>query len=182
IERPDYALLSAGARVVPEFTSSTLDIRPRGMIRRTLANLLGHGTLVQARPPATVLDPDNNLGKCWPMSGTIGSIGIALTRKIKIEEIVIEHVNFKLAYEIESAIKDFEIWSWNEKSNLLIKIGEGIFDINKKDYIQKFPIITKDEEEEEEKFESNLVVIKILSNSGNPDFTCLYRVRVHGSR
>lgn len=174
ISRPDYALGSGGGRIIPNFTTSTLDVLPRGFVRRTLAKILGAGSLAIARPPATALDADNSLGKCWPMAGSEGTLGIALARRVVVDELVLEHVDGRIAYELDSAPRDFQLWAFDDVLNDLVQIGEGIFDVSKPASLQRFPI--------NDGFETQMIVLKVLSNSGNPDFTCLYRVRIHGHK
>ncbi|KAH9813535.1 UNC-like C-terminal-domain-containing protein [Melampsora americana] len=184
IHQPDYALLSGGARIIPDLTSNTFEIKPKGIIRSTLSTLIGRGNLVIARPPSTVLEPETSIGKCWPMSGNVGQIGIALARKIVVKEIVIEHVEFSLAYELDSAIREFEVLGYDEVSKGWKSLGNGTFEISKsnlKRSIQRFRL-NGNEDEIDHQFETGLIVLKVLSNYGNSEFTCLYRVRVLGER
>ncbi|EGG06424.1 uncharacterized protein MELLADRAFT_36137 [Melampsora larici-populina 98AG31] len=183
INQPDYALFSGGARIIPDLTSATFDIKPKGFIKSTLSSLIGRGNLVIARGPSTVLEPDRSIGKCWPMNGNLGQIGIALARKIVVKEIVIEHVQFSLAYELDSALREFEVLGYDEVRKVWRTLGNGTFDIfdSKVNSIQRFQM-NYPSEEEDDQFETGLVVLKVLSNHGNSEFTCLYRIRVLGER
>lgn len=174
INQPDYALLSGGARVIPDLTSLTLELKPKGIVRSTLSWMIGGGNLVMARPPSTVLEPDKSIGKCWPMSGDVGQIGIALARKVVVREIVIEHVQFDLAYELDSAVREFEVHGYDSDENGWKKLGDGTFDLEQRSAVQRFGM--------NEEVRTQMVVVKVLSNYGNKEFTCLYRIRVLGER
>lgn len=52
---------------------------------------------------------------------------------------------------------------------------EGTYDINTTENIQNFVVKSAVERP------VRIVTLKVLSNSGNPDYTCLYRFRVHGA-
>ncbi|CAM9363962.1 unnamed protein product [Hapterophycus canaliculatus] len=54
-----------------------------------------------------------------------------------------------------------------------VTLGHGVYDVHGR-AIQTFPISSP------LGVKFTVIQLKINSNWGNPDFTCLYRVRVHG--
>ena len=127
-------------------------------------------------PPLTVLVSDLSLGTGWPFHRTTGQIGIQLLQIIRVKHITISHVSQSLAYDIWTAPQKFELWGVDHNSHefqgtLLLY---GTYEINGLDNVQEFSV---------EKTKSQIysrVLLKIISNHGNPNLTCLYRVQVYG--
>ncbi|WWC69391.1 uncharacterized protein I206_103330 [Kwoniella pini CBS 10737] len=191
IARTDYALFTAGARVIPQLTSDTLVLSTSSK----LGKLIMGSKDVQGRPPATALHPDTSVGSCWPFTGSQGSLGIMLTRRVGITDITIEHAPKELALDMTTAPKVItimgvidneddkrkvaEYWSQkNESENVPdhLPLGTISYDINSISNIQTFPI---SDEIRDLNIKVGIVIFKVESNYGG-DFTCLYRVRVHG--
>ncbi|KAJ3397945.1 Secreted beta-glucosidase sun1 [Lobulomyces angularis] len=134
-----------------------------------------------------------------------GYFGIMLSRKITPTSITIEHVAKQLNFKnnFKSAPKNFKVYAVYHK---LTDSNEGDYikeNINGVDYFLA-PLITSDNKfydinkendgtelvfgrseiqsfEVENKLEGvEKVFVKIESNWGNDDYTCIYRVRVHG--
>lgn len=111
LAQPDYALFTAGARVVRSLTSPTYEPHPIGAGRRALAWLTGNQA-PRGRPPVTALHPDNSPGACWPFAGQQGQLGIHLSRRVVMSDITLEHVSVDVALdgEVSSAPREFEVW------------------------------------------------------------------------
>ena len=105
LARPDYALFTAGARVIPSITSDTLVLRQPGAVGRWV---LGKKP-VEGRSPATALHPDNSVGSCWPFAGNNGQLGVVLNRRVKISEVTIEHAAKEVALDTSTAPKEIEV-------------------------------------------------------------------------
>lgn len=98
----DFALYSAGGRVIPSITSDTFEQPiPRwgGLLKPKV--ILG-------RPPATALVPDVNVGNCWPFAGAKGQLGIKLARRVHVSDITIEHAAREVSFDMAAAPRDIE--------------------------------------------------------------------------
>lgn len=191
---PDYALESAGGKIITSLTSATIGANSPGKIR----NL-----------PNIVLNPDNHLGKCWPMKGSTGTLGIQLVAEIIPTSITIDHVHPLVSLSegksMASSLHEFEVWGvidlekfsknfienvWApiENHNSMdsdsgVLLGTFSFDPRGKANIQRFDL--------SEEGVANLqyytgkktlksIMIRVLNNWGSEHFTCIYRIRVHG--
>ncbi|POW11653.1 hypothetical protein PSTT_05198 [Puccinia striiformis] len=197
----DFALYSGGARIIPQLTSPTYSISVTKWSQKLIGFITGAPSVIQGRDPITALSASNELGQCWPFQGHIGQLAIALSRKIKITHFSIQHIHKKIAYEIDSAPREIELWDVDSDR----KLADVVYDPNLDNPIQSFEIPdhlnyrdlnnssgsgSVDEEEEEvgkrdpsgkkEPVLRQALLFKFKSNHGNPFYTCLYRVRVHG--
>jgi SUN domain-containing protein 1/2 len=104
---PDYALFTAGARVVPSITSDTLVLKSASTVGKWLAGSRD----IEGRSPATALHPDNAVGSCWPFQGSQGQLGILLSRRVVITDVTIEHAAKELSPDTRTAPKTIEVVS-----------------------------------------------------------------------
>jgi SUN domain-containing protein 1/2 len=104
---PDYALFTAGARIVPSITTDTLVMRSANVLERTL---LGRKN-VEGRSPATALHPDISVGNCWPFKGDQAQLGVLLTRRIVVTAITIEHASKDVALDVSTAPREVQVVS-----------------------------------------------------------------------
>ncbi|XP_027723819.1 SUN domain-containing protein 5 [Vombatus ursinus] len=128
-----------------------------------------------ARPPDVILEPNVTPGNCWAFSGDQGQVVIRLARRIFLTNITIQHIpkTISLSGNLDTAPKDFVVYGINDKSKEETFLGAFLF--QPENSIQMFPLkntLTKP---------FNCIKLKILTNWGNPHFTCLYRVRAHGT-
>lgn len=107
IARPDYALFTAGARVVPAITSDTLVIQPKSSWARTLWG----AKPAEGLPPAVALTPDGNVGKCWPFRGAEGQLGVMLSNRTVVGAVTVEHASKEVAMDVSSAPREIEVVS-----------------------------------------------------------------------
>jgi hypothetical protein len=122
LARTDYALFTAGGRVVPSITSDTLVLKPVS----ALSKWLGGKRDVEGRPPATALHPDTSVGSCWPFQGGQGQLGVLLSRRAVITEITVEHAAKELALDVSTAPKAIEVVS--ELNDALAKRQWGVIE------------------------------------------------------
>jgi polyhydroxyalkanoate synthesis regulator phasin len=109
----DYALYSAGARVIEGTTSRTLQLTDEPSF---LGRLWGKKA-VHARPPHIALHPDTTVGQCWAFEGPAGDLGVLLSQpNVIVSSITIDHVDKSLASDISSAPKDIEVVSSDRRS------------------------------------------------------------------
>ena len=162
---------------------------------------------VRGRMPVVALHQDTSPGMCWPFFGSHGQIGIRLVRRIHITAITIDHVSRLLALDGgASAPRDVEAWGilesdleiqqlqyWRRKRSFArdnsdpmpvppspahVFLGAFTYDAGAgAPAIQTFPVTG---EAAAAGISLRTVQISILSNYGLREFTCLYRVRVHG--
>lgn len=105
--RVDYALFSAGARVIEATTTPTLQISGVGLLGR----IWGAKPLL-ARQPRVALHPDTTVGQCWAFAGSSGDLGVMLSEpNVVIDAITIDHVAKAIVTDISSAPRDIEVVS-----------------------------------------------------------------------
>ena len=210
LSKPDFALHSGGARVIPSLTSPTFEIRPQGLGSQMIGLITGNGYAI-GRPPITALHHEIQNGHCWPFAGGEGQLGVALTSPIFVEEVTIDHVAKSIAFDMRSAPRQMEVWglvegkdniarvhAWKEdladrdnnyevvdypktlpKHPEYIRLANFTYDIHSPNNVQTFPVMP---EIQELGIDFGIVVLRVLSNWGRDDFTCVYRFRVHGQR
>ncbi|CAI5468503.1 unnamed protein product [Closterium sp. Yama58-4] len=98
-----------------------------------------------------VLTPGRFPGNCLPLKGQQGHIDIRLRSTIVPRAFTLEHLPKSIAYEIHSAPKD------------TFSVGEAVEEAGGGDGMG-----------------IGMVRVRVLSNYGHPNFTCIYRVRAHG--
>lgn len=109
----DYALYSAGARVIEETTTRPLQLTEEPSF---LGRIWGKQP-VYARPPHIALHPDTTVGQCWAFEGPAGDLGVLLSQpNVIVSSITIDHVAKSLAADITSAPKDIEVVSSDRRS------------------------------------------------------------------
>ncbi|KAI3382582.1 hypothetical protein SNEBB_002252 [Seison nebaliae] len=116
-------------------------------------------------------------GDCWPFKGEKASIRIKLQRFIIVTAVTIDHIPAKsLPTEdmIRSSPKNFAIYVELETGKPNIFLGHFQFDVSSAtNSIQTFDISNAT-------IPSRSVIFQFISNNGHPNFTCIYRLRVHG--
>ncbi|KAJ3012230.1 hypothetical protein HKX48_006371 [Thoreauomyces humboldtii] len=204
---PDFALETAGGRVVPKLTSATyfagydipfLDYF--GMRR------------VRGKRPNAAIQTDLNPGSCWPLRGAHGQIGISLVAPILPSSLTLSHPPRHLwtgAIEGMSSPRAFELWAVYDKDRFphmhlhlpavrsssppLTErhIPAGVL-LLEDQYDPENPVarfeIGKDARDMVDRVAKvhgrgvDTVVLRVVSNWGHREWTCLYRVQVHGER
>ncbi|KAK8869764.1 hypothetical protein IAR55_000332 [Kwoniella newhampshirensis] len=191
IARTDYALFTAGARVIPQLTSDTLVLQTASKVGKWIMGSKD----VQGRPPATALHPDISVGSCWPFKGDQGSLGVMLTRRVVVSDITIEHAASELALDTSTAPKVIQVMGildddeekqkfqqyWTTRGNAesqpdYLPLGSFTYEPTALSHIQTFPVAS---DIVDLGIKVGVIVFKVESNWGG-QFTCLYRVRVHG--
>ncbi|KAG0061100.1 hypothetical protein BGZ89_011747 [Linnemannia elongata] len=243
--QPDYALYNSGGRIIPHLTTHTYH---RYKPTTILGRLFGlQNWIPPPSPPSSpdsdreqvnkVIQPEMNPGDCWPMQGGWGQVAIQLAKRVVVTEIVIEHVDPRIALHRGTAPREIEIWrlaapTTNPSSSSSTEedgkkrrmrndgnAGESPILATWYKFGSPFPgaslltTITYQKEQQQpigtcdcskdgdkngeaeteietvQRFSIPLskqnvpahgIVVRVLSNWGHPDFTCLYRVRVHG--
>lgn len=172
-DEPDFALGSRGGRIITSKTSKTYRAPPTSklFLRRAL------GYYPKITKPAAVLQPGMQVGECWSMSGTNGTVGIYLSKEIYMTSVTIDHPSASvLLDDIKNAPQDFRVFGMPTDSPDLpdepLLLGQFKYNIHSEQKAQKFPLET------DRSFHT--VIIQFLSNWGNPDFTDIYRIKISG--
>eukprot|EP01087_Luapelamoeba_hula_P018097 TRINITY_DN5786_c0_g1_i1.p1 TRINITY_DN5786_c0_g1~~TRINITY_DN5786_c0_g1_i1.p1 ORF type:complete len:578 (-),score=68.11 TRINITY_DN5786_c0_g1_i1:52-1785(-) len=164
----DYALASMGGRILIAQTSQRY--------RQSFGDQL-RGTTSQH--PSVVLTPDNSPGQCFAFAGQEGHVTIELPMDVHITAVTLDHIPAAIAPDISSAPHTFQVYGIGRKPD-----GQGEFEfLGQFNYdatgraVQVFHVQPQLSQRAYRR-----VLVQIKSNHGNPDFTCLYRVRIHGDK
>ncbi|XP_077491123.1 uncharacterized protein LOC144101785 isoform X2 [Amblyomma americanum] len=167
---PDYALESAGGSVVNTRCTETYSNGGRRYY------MFGLPIWTFTRSPRDAITPGMHPGECWAFRGSQGHLVIKLSQRIRVTAISVEHIARSLVSSghTSSAPRDFQIWGLESETDSSGRLlGSYTYDADG-DTLQYFIVQTP------EPAIYDYVEMKILSNHGNLDYTCLYRLRVHG--
>ncbi|TEA32803.1 hypothetical protein DBR06_SOUSAS4210125 [Sousa chinensis] len=182
IEKPDFALKSIGASIDYEQTSATYN-HDKARSYWNWIRLWNY-----AQPPDVILEaggmaglgesgrgPNMTPGNCWAFSGDRGQVTIQLAQKVYLSNLTLQHIpkTISLSGSLDTAPKDFVIYGMEVSPKKEVFLGA--FQFQPENIIQMFQL------QNHPPRTFGAVKMKISSNWGNPRFTCLYRVRVHGS-
>ncbi|XP_065659382.1 SUN domain-containing protein 3 isoform X3 [Hydra vulgaris] len=168
---PDFALESAGGSIHMPHHSETCESGS------PIIKVFGLPLWNDPRSPRSIINSDSLPGSCWPMKSSKGYVVIKLATMIKPTMVSLEHLDQRLdqySYKtFKSAPKEFEVFAWFDAQGASkAKIGSYTY-LRNSSAIQSFKL---------EKEVDNVLYIelRILTNYGNEDCTCIYRFRVHG--
>ncbi|XP_057215292.1 SUN domain-containing protein 1 isoform X1 [Triplophysa rosa] len=166
----DYALESGGGSIISTRCSESFETKT------ALMSLFGIPLWYFSQSPRAVIQPDVHPGNCWAFKGSSGYLVIGLSMRIVPTAFSLEHIPKSLSPtgNIESAPRDFSVYGlddeWQEEGQML---GQFTYQEDG-DALQTFSVT----EEVTRGFQ--LIEVRVLSNWGNVEFTCMYRFRVHG--
>ncbi|KAM6214496.1 SUN domain-containing protein 2 [Rhynchocyon petersi] len=166
----DYALESGGASVISTRCSETYETKT------ALLSLFGIPLWYHSQSPRVILQPDVHPGNCWAFQGPQGFAVVRLSALIRPTAVTLEHVPKSLSPNstISSAPKDFAVFGLDE--NLQQEgtlLGHFTYDQDGEP-IQTFYF------QDPKMAKYQVVELRILTNWGHPEYTCIYRFRVHG--
>ncbi|KAI0060478.1 hypothetical protein BV25DRAFT_1807478 [Artomyces pyxidatus] len=168
-ELPDLSSITAGASVLPAFTSPTYSPRARWDVA------LWTRLLSKARSPATALSPGIEPGDCWPFAGSYGTLGIQMPSTIHVSGITVAHT--EVSSLPSTAPRNFVLWGLEQAENpAVVRLLEGQYNVTGS-HTQFFGV---DGDVGRCAVKIDQVVLEIESNWGFKELTCLYHVRVHG--
>lgn len=184
---PDHALKFSGSQVLYELTSPTFG---GGNKNATPPIFMQRVTISGMPSPVAAITDYQHPGTCWPMAGKQGSLGVRLRRPVSVKAVSIDYMDYPHVITSKSAPADFEVWGLTHKGNRFWKypwdslaslkeddgkvyLGKFKYDINKASRVQTFNIQAKSPPIKD-------IVFRFLDNWGHEDYTCIYRVRVHG--
>ncbi|GAQ81617.1 hypothetical protein KFL_000850330 [Klebsormidium nitens] len=173
--RPDHAVYSSGGRVLAH--SAAWHTPGFG----GLLSQLKLGLHPQAQ---RVVQPSHGEpGHCLPLKvldGSYGHVDVALRTSVVPEAITLEHVSKTTAFDLSTAPKAFRISGWhNEPAKAAEPEVLGTFEYDTSaDYAAQMFTVKPGPSAGMAGY--NVVRLEVLSNYGSEDFTCIYRLRVHG--
>nr|XP_004558343.1 SUN domain-containing protein 1 isoform X4 [Maylandia zebra] len=166
----DYALESGGGSILSTRCSETYETKT------ALMSLFGLPLWYFSQSPRVVIQPDVYPGNCWAFKGSQGYLVIRLSLRILPTSFAVEHIPKTLSPtgNITSAPRNFTVFGlddeYQEEGKLL---GHYTYQ-DDGESLQIFPVM----EENDKTFQ--IIEVRVLSNWGHPEYTCLYRFRVHG--
>ncbi|XP_022183538.1 uncharacterized protein LOC111043061 [Myzus persicae] len=164
----DYALESAGATVLGTRCTQT---KPS----TAALTMFGIPLWFISNGPRMAIQPGVNPGQCWAFIGAKGFLVLKLSKTIHVTGFTIEHLPKSLSEDghIRSAPKDFSVWGLKHETDSDGKLlGKYQFTVDGPS-LQYFSATATDNV-------YSIVELRIESNHGHEEYTCLYRIRVHG--
>ena len=168
IALPDFALESGGASIVEARTSPSYCYQTSYFLKIFEYN---------NNSPNTMLRPGVMPGECWAFKGPQGHAVISLSATIRPCAVSIDHVSKSISLNngISSAPKDFSVYGLKSGDDINGRLL-GMFRYEDSgEPIQQFEIVDVGDS-------FSFIELRVESNWGHPDFTCIYRFRVHGQR
>lgn len=169
----DYALESSGATITP--TRCTKSYLERN-IQYSIDGLLP--IFFTSNSPRVVIQPSITPGECWCFAGAEGHLVVQLSRTIIPTSFTYEHIRKELTPDlhIDSAPKYFRVKSLrDDKDSEGLLLGEYEYDKDGEP-LQQFKV------QNPNPVPTRFIELKIQSNHGELQYTCLYRFRVHGNK
>lgn len=168
----DYALESAGGQIISTRCTQRYDIKSRAF------TVFGFTLYYESNNPRTVIQRNPiQPGVCWAFQDFPGYLLVQLRSIIYVTGFTLEHVpKLILSNEnMSSAPRKFNVWGLtNENDPEPVLFGDYEFTYSDNN-LQYFPVKNTAINRPYE-----YVELRIHSNHGQLDYTCLYRFRVHG--
>lgn len=168
--RVDYAMESAGGTIISTRCSKTYKPSNEKL------GVFGIKFFSTSKSPRTVIQPNVDPGNCWAFEGHEGYLLIKLSRKIIPTEFTYEHVQKRIVpgMDISSAPREFYVMGLHDEYSTDGDVL-GRFEFKEDGAsLQTFPVQADNVAAYE------YIELRVFSNQGCPEYTCLYRFRVHG--
>ena len=196
--RVDYALFSGGGRVVGHSALSPLVARAEGPLTHALKSIRGG---VHPRADEWVLSGgfnEPNAGECLALRGDRGHVDVRLREAVFVNAVTVEHVRGDVAYDLSSAPKVLAVLGWNrtreppafsEKGDME-RSAKSLHDFTRGGEYLRYELKSSElSRGAAQTFAFHAtraravdhVRFEVRSNYGNAEYTCLYRLRVHGA-
>ncbi|XP_036428192.1 SUN domain-containing protein 1 isoform X9 [Colossoma macropomum] len=166
----DYALESGGGSVLSTRCSETYETKT------ALMSLFGLPLWYFSQSPRAVIQPDVHPGNCWAFRGSHGYLVIRLSMKIIPTAFSLEHIPKTLSPtgNISSAPRNFTVYGLDDEQQEEGQVlGRYVYQEDGEP-LQTYPV------KENSTNTYQIIELRVLSNWGHPEYTCLYRFRVHG--
>lgn len=168
----DFALEANGGKVVETRCQEYTD-EPR----QNVVKFFGIPIVHMSKQPDIIIKPGRMPGQCFPFKGNHGSVIIRLAVPVVPTEFVLEHLakSISIVGHINSAPNNFTVYALKDKHDKEgVVLGRYYYDAENGSSLQRFkpqlanvPVV-------------EYIEVQVTSNWGNPNYTCLYRFRVHG--
>ncbi|XP_076219882.1 SUN domain-containing protein 3-like [Aptenodytes patagonicus] len=168
VRMPDWALEAIGATIDAERTSKSYG----GQGKKSW--WLSPFSFSSANPPETILQPRIAPGSCWAFQGSRGHVVVRLPEQIWPTAFTIWHISEAVSPsgEVSSAPKEFAVSGVDEAAAETL-LGTFTYNVHK-EIAQTFHV------QKELPRTFRYIKFQVQSNWGNPEYTCVYRVQVHG--
>ncbi|KAG7460148.1 hypothetical protein MATL_G00218140 [Megalops atlanticus] len=168
----DYALESGGGSILSTRCSETYETKT------ALMSLFGVPLWYFSQSPRVVIQPDVYPGNCWAFKGSQGYLVIRLSMSVVPTAFCLEHIPKALSPtgNISSAPRQFTVYGLDDEYQDEGKLLGRYTYQDDGESLQTFPVT----EENDKAYQ--IIEMRVLSNWGHPEYTCLYRFRVHGRR
>ena len=166
----DFALESAGGSIVT--TKCTEPYQATSAVM----SVWGLPFWWDANSPRTILQPGSAPGQCWAFRGSYGTVVVKLSSPIFISAVTIEHISPLLSPDghIHSAPHTLSLSGVGQGDSLSSLLNFTYSAAGEP--VQTFWL---GEEAQQSRYET--VELTVHKNHGHPEYTCLYRLRVHGT-
>ncbi|XP_056871377.1 SUN domain-containing protein 2-like [Takifugu flavidus] len=165
----NFALEFHGAKVYKKRSSSTYErIAGIKILGIQLFSKVVPVTVIQGQHPPIP-------GNCWSFPGSHGNLFIELSHNITVSHVTLDHISKSVSPidTIPSAPRHFVVYGLQSLDEKAVHLGKFIYDLDGNP-TQTFAV--KDHDSIPFKY----VDLRIESNYGHADYTCLYGFRVHG--
>jgi len=168
VKLPNYAAANLGAKIIEAKALAEEGNSFLQRLHQTLKN-----TASPSNSPDVLLSTSSRLDHCWAFKGQKGSVTVRLAKWIDPRQISMKNLHPKVALDPSTAPRQFSVYGF-ESMGVPLFLGNFTYSIKDKPdqvfEIQHSTLITK----------ISKVRFDFLSNYGHPNFTCVYRIGVHG--
>lgn len=177
----DYALRSSGGRILAHSPSHQVQLEGHWLLSAVKK------CFMTVRKPEELLNDNMAVGSCWPMAGHDGYVAVGLRERIVPTSVSLQHIAREIAPDYTTTPKEFTVWGLDEAefTNLRqhsnadpigTQLGRFTYSSNSTQ-LQTFQLTHPNPAEPRQ---YSIITVGFQSNYGNPSYTCIYRVRVHG--
>lgn len=190
---PDYALSATDGHIIPALTR----LRAAGKQNRDMRVEELAGRVIQ-----TSIEP----GHCMAFLGNHSQVGIGLSHRLSVTAVSIDNPDASILIDADAAPRNFSVWAvyktlpkLDGHPNLLAQshlrpwlhsnvdpAGFKLLKMGNFEHKSPFPRPVQTFYLENvwsmEKLAVSAILFSFSGNWGNPAFTCVYRVRVHGQK
>lgn len=167
---PDHASLAAGTIPILELSS-----KPLSRLSDPISRFFGIG--IVGNPPSIALTNENSIGKCFSFKGDNGKLAIKFRNSLIPKAVSVDHIMASEVPDRGSAPRKCQVWGLKDEysENTATLLGSFEYDLSG-DNSQYFPLNCMNSTTNTF---WDALQLRILSNWGNEEYTCLYRWRVH---
>lgn len=190
----NFADSNIGAKILRPLTSPTYDpLRSMTFAYKWIRNKFAPPSYVNEHRPETVLTPNMDIGRCWPMTGSHGTVAVEFDRTVDLHALGIVHPEkFRLTdatsaprqgsfyvapINLDDANKLRAMFVESNSHPGYFQVTKFEYDINSLESVQAFDLPHAYREIHPQ---IKSVIYEIDSNWGNRNYTCIYRVAAYG--